>query len=73
MNQTAWEEVGMTTSKPRAAVTRSAGGESAGFRRWEDGGWTVTPIRRNARRNTGAGQGLKRPWSPDDVRLLEAA
>jgi hypothetical protein len=56
MNQTAWEEVDMTTSNPRAAVTRSAGGESAGIRRWVDGEQTLTRFRRNARRSTGAGQ-----------------
>ena len=72
MNQTAWEDVGMTTSKPRAVVTRSTGGESAGFRRWVDGEWTVAPFRQKARRNTGVGQTLQRPGNPDDGRLLDA-
>ena len=60
MNQTAWEEVGMTTSKPRAAVAGSAGGRRACFRRWVDGEWTVASFRRNARRNTSVGQARKR-------------
>ena len=60
MNQTAWEEVGMTTTKPRAAVIGSAGGERAGFRRWVDGEWTVALFRQNARRNTRVGQALTR-------------